>query len=215
MAALTDERDDSADRALCLHVGAGNSDLGHAHTTTPPTSLLMMSAELIFVSFLECQRIDDPDFKSELQSIVQSLNKDGDLETDSHGRLSFRYLETDGGSQPEVDEDLCRRIGAQLAQMGDRFEQEGTIKAEVVECLVNDILNNSLTEDRFADAVKRSMDNLPPGMDMEKATLAIAMSLTSKVGSNVPNLLHSCYSTALTFIRRNYRSCIDQLTTQG
>ncbi|CAJ0946866.1 unnamed protein product [Ranitomeya imitator] len=37
MAARTDERNDSADRALCLHVGTGNPDLGHAHTTTPPT----------------------------------------------------------------------------------------------------------------------------------------------------------------------------------
>ncbi|CAJ0944511.1 unnamed protein product [Ranitomeya imitator] len=37
MAAPTDERDNSADRALFLHVRAGNSELGHAHTTTPPT----------------------------------------------------------------------------------------------------------------------------------------------------------------------------------
>ncbi|KAM4038973.1 BH3-interacting domain death agonist [Anomaloglossus baeobatrachus] len=174
-----------------------------------------MSAELIFVAFLECQKISDPDFRSELQCIVQALSKDGDLQTDSHTGISFRELQTDGGPEPEIDEDLCRRIGAQLAQLGDQFEQEGTIKAEVVECLVNDILNKSLTEDRFADAVKRSLHNLPPGMDLERATVAIAMSLTSKVGSNVPNLLQDCYSTALTFISSNYRSCIDQLTRQG
>ncbi|CAJ0968235.1 unnamed protein product [Ranitomeya imitator] len=34
MAARTDERNDSADRALCLHVGTGNPDLGHAKTPT-------------------------------------------------------------------------------------------------------------------------------------------------------------------------------------
>ncbi|CAJ0932882.1 unnamed protein product [Ranitomeya imitator] len=37
MAAPTNDRGNSADRALFLHVRAVDSELGHAHTTTPPT----------------------------------------------------------------------------------------------------------------------------------------------------------------------------------
>lgn len=177
--------------------------------------LIRMSAELIFVAFLECQKTADPEFKCEIRSLVQTLDLDGDLETDSHGGVTFHCaLQTDGGPQPGVDADLCHRIGAQLAEMGDRFQQEGRIKPEVVESLVNDILNQSLTEDRFQDAVSSLLDNLPPGMELEQATLAVAMSLTSKVGCSVPNLLQNCFTTALSFIQRNYTSYIDRLTRQ-
>lgn len=51
------------------------------------------------------------------------------------------------GSDPGLDEELCRRIGAQLAELGDRFESEALIKPVLVESLVNEILDNSLTED--------------------------------------------------------------------
>ncbi|XP_075715899.1 BH3-interacting domain death agonist isoform X2 [Rhinoderma darwinii] len=174
-----------------------------------------MSAKLIFFAFLECQKCPDVEFDAELRSLVKSDGGDGDLQTDSYGFGPLcGSLETDSGPQSEIDEELCRRIGAQLAMFGDRFEQEGRIKSEVVESLVNDILNESLTEDRFEDAVKSLMDNLPPGMDLEKATLVVAMSLTSKVGSSVPNLLQSCFTTALSFIQRNYRSYIDRLARQ-
>ncbi|KAG9461614.1 hypothetical protein GDO78_016253 [Eleutherodactylus coqui] len=174
-----------------------------------------MSAERIFLAFLECQKNEDPDFKVELQSLVQSRDQDDDLQTDSSsGALFHRCLETDG-PQPIVNEDLCRRIGAQLAEMGDRFQLEDRIKSEVVESLVHDILSERLTEKRFEDAVRSSLDNLPAGLDMERATLVVAMSLTSRVASNVPNLLQSCFTTALNFIQRNCRSSLGQLTNQG
>ncbi|XP_044133420.1 uncharacterized protein LOC122926099 [Bufo gargarizans] len=177
--------------------------------------LTRMSVELIFVAFLEHQKTVDVEFKAELQLLVRSLNQDGELETDSHGGVSFHCAEMSVGPQHVVDEDLCRRIGAQLAEMGDRFQKEGRIKTEVVESLVHDILNESLTEDRFEDAVKSLLNNLPPGTEMEQATLVVAMSLTSKVGSSVPDLLQNCFTTALTFIQRNYRSYIECLTSQG
>lgn len=174
-----------------------------------------MSAELIFVAFLECQKTADPELKCEIRSLVQSLDLDGGLETDSHGGVSFHCgLETDGGPQPGAEDELCRRIGTMLAEMGDQFEREGRIKPEVVESLVNDILNQSLTEDRFRDAVSGLLENLPPGMELEQATLAVAMSLTTKVGGCVPNLLQNCFTTALGFIQRNYTSYIDRLKGQ-
>ncbi|XP_056373918.1 BH3-interacting domain death agonist [Hyla sarda] len=174
-----------------------------------------MSVELIFVAFLECQKTVDPEFKSELSSIKQSLHDEGDLQTDSHDVLPrHASLEPDGGPQPLVEEELCRRIGAQLAEMGDRFQQEGRIRQEVVESLVHDILSENLTEDRFRDAVSSLLENLPPGMDLEKATLVVAMTLTSKVGCSVPNLLQNCFTTALNFIDRNYRSYVQRLSRQ-
>ncbi|XP_069820568.1 BH3-interacting domain death agonist-like [Dendropsophus ebraccatus] len=170
-----------------------------------------MNTELIFVAFLECQKSVDVEFKAELRSIKQSLGHD--LETDSHESVARSiYLETDGGPQPVVDEELCRRIGVQLAEMGDRFQQEGRIKPEVVESLVHDILSETLTEDRFKDAVNSLLVNLPPGMDLEKSTLAITMTLASKVGCSVPNLLQSCFTTTLNVINRNYFAYVQQLS---
>ncbi|XP_075066802.1 BH3-interacting domain death agonist [Mixophyes fleayi] len=169
-----------------------------------------MSVELIFISFLECQTTSDPEYKTQLRSLTHIIDKDGDLETDGH--LSFR--ESCSEAQHVVDEDLCRRIGAQLAQMGDQFDREGMIEPKVVESLINDILTESLTEDRFAGAIQSVVKNLPPGIEEEKAYLAIAMILTSKVGRNIPGLLQSCYSTAVSVIQRNYWSYIQLLTRQ-
>ncbi|KAG8548784.1 hypothetical protein GDO81_024184 [Engystomops pustulosus] len=177
----------------------------------------MMEVELIFVAFLKNQKSGDSDYRFELGSLEKLLGHGSELETDGRGGVGYRcIIEPDGGPQPDDDSELYRRIGAQLAEMGDRFEQDGTITSEVVEGLVNDILSKSLTEDRFADAVKSVLSSsLPPGMEVEQATMIAAMSLTSRVGKSVPSLLQNCFTTAAAYIRRNCSSSLEQITRQA
>ncbi|XP_063785379.1 BH3-interacting domain death agonist-like [Pseudophryne corroboree] len=169
-----------------------------------------MSVERIFISFLEYQKTSDAEYQEQLKALAHCIDGDGDLETDGHATITSISPE----GSPDVDEDLLRRIGAQLAQMGDQFEREGMIDPKVIETLINDILNESLTEDRFAAAVQSVLNKLPPGIEQEKACLAVAMNLTSKVGRNIPGLLQNCFSTAVTFIQRNYMSYVQLLTRQ-
>ncbi|KAM5172324.1 BH3-interacting domain death agonist [Mantella aurantiaca] len=172
-----------------------------------------MTVELILLTFLEKQKDQTPEYEEAVKSLAQALDKDGNLETD--GVSPFRScLVADSGSHPGVDEELCRRIGAQLAELGDRFEREALIKQEVVESLVNEILDESLTEDRFKVVVQSLQSNVPSGIEQEKASLAVAMLLTSKIGKSIPSLLHSCFATAVNFIQDNYNAYIEGLAEQ-
>ncbi|CAI9540819.1 unnamed protein product, partial [Staurois parvus] len=172
-----------------------------------------MTVERILLAFLEQQKDQSPDYKEAVKSLVQNVDKDGHLEAD--GGLSFKEcLMTDSGSHPGVDEELCRRIGAQLAELGDLFEKEALIKQEVVEGLVNQILDKSLTEARFQEAVQSSLCKIPAGIEQEKASLVVAMMLTSKIGKSIPSLLQSCFTTAVSFIQDNYNAYIEGMAEE-
>ncbi|KAM9312992.1 BH3-interacting domain death agonist [Gastrophryne carolinensis] len=162
-----------------------------------------MQAELILLHFLECQTSPSSEYRAAVRSLSDEIGKDGVLESDGH--LSFRAgsLEVDGGEPDAVDDEVCRRIGAQLAQMGDQFELEGLIKKEVVESVVNAIVTQSLTPERFGAAVRSLMDKAPPGLEQEKASALLAVKLTDMVGRSVPGLLSNCFTTACDFIRGN------------
>ncbi|XP_077324977.1 BH3-interacting domain death agonist [Lithobates pipiens] len=172
-----------------------------------------MTVERILLAFLEHQKDQNNDYKEAVKSLAQTVDHDGCLETD--GVSAFKdFVRPDSGSHPGVDEELCRRIGAQLAELGDLFEKENLIKQELVESLVNQILDDSLTEDRFKVAVESSLSKIPGGIEQEKASLVIAMLLTSKIGKSIPSLLQSCFNTAVSFIQDNYNAYVEGLAEE-
>ncbi|KAG8438750.1 hypothetical protein GDO86_005082 [Hymenochirus boettgeri] len=135
------------------------------------------------------------------------------LETD--GNNSYRecqMLAAQGGT--EVDVNLCREIGAQLAILGDKLEREGRINQEIVSNLIDAMLNESLSEERFSKVVRSLVDNIPPGIEQEKAEVAIAMILTKKVASSVPALLQRFFQATSNLLQRNYLTCLQRLASQ-
>ncbi|XP_018417584.1 PREDICTED: BH3-interacting domain death agonist-like [Nanorana parkeri] len=200
-----------------------------------------MTVELIILTFLEKQKDQSPEYKEAVESLAQTIDRDGKLETDGNlilrdeGFLSGSQSSwgwgvgawwstilssltladaMDPGPHPGLDDELCRRIGAQLAELGDRFEREALIKQEVVESLINEILDDSLTESRFEAVVQSLLKNIPAGIEQEKASLTVAMLLTRKIGDSIPSLLCSCFSTTASFIRGNFNSYLESLARQ-
>ncbi|XP_018096385.1 BH3-interacting domain death agonist isoform X2 [Xenopus laevis] len=135
---------------------------------------------------------------------------EGDLETDGNVPLKS----TDIIQLEEEDEELCRRIAAQLAEIGDKLEREMKIKPEVVDGLVDAMLNNTLDEEHLAATVQSLVQTAPPGVEQELATVAVAMILTKKAVTNAPSLLHNICHTTTQFVERNYRACLERLARQ-
>ncbi|MEE6477987.1 hypothetical protein FKM82_011697 [Ascaphus truei] len=173
---------------------------------------MAVDVELILLSFLESHRCsgNDDEFHHELVFLVdevqsktpqyRTLADDGELQTD--GNLSGE----------EVDEALCCSIGAQLAKMGDQLE--GKIKQEVIDKLIEQMLNETLTEERFLEQVNSLLGSLPPGIEQESASVVIAMTLTTKMARNVPALLHRVFHCTAAYIQRNYLACLLRLAGQ-
>ncbi|KAM4748717.1 BH3-interacting domain death agonist [Rhinophrynus dorsalis] len=151
---------------------------------------MSVDVDLIFLSFLECYQCQNIEFKNELSCLVQKVRPtEGDLQPD--GNLSFRSVELMSSveGEQEVDADLCRRIGAQLAELGDKLEREGRIKQEVVDSLVDAVLNNSFTEERFSADINSLLGNLPPGVDQEKALIFFLSTLFQRFSADINSLL--------------------------
>ncbi|KAM4677937.1 BH3-interacting domain death agonist [Discoglossus pictus] len=196
---------------------------------------MSVDVELVLLSFLECQKCPDQEYVWRLGSLMEkvqsrSLDCDGMLQTD--GNISVQKMErtqmdgemnlvnsmaSAGPQGPGVDEELCRSIGAQLAALGDQFDEK--IKQEDVDNLVQMLLEDSLTEEGFSKQIKNVLGsmtgNLPPGLEQESATAIIAMSLTRKVASNVPALLDRFFQTTTGYLQRNCMSYFQRLTRQS
>ncbi|CAH2276452.1 BH3-interacting domain death agonist [Pelobates cultripes] len=171
-----------------------------------------LDVELVLLTYLKHTSSEDHEYKLVLDILERDFQTHadyGDLETD--GNIPVLRTSEDSGF---VDEELCRRIGAQLAELGDKLEREGRIKKEVVECVVQDLLTNSLTESRFEELIKSVMQNLPAGIETEKATVAVAMALTKEVGCSVPSLLQNFFYYTAGFIQRNYLAYLQQIDRQ-
>lgn len=63
-------------------------------------------------------------------------------------------------------------------------------------------------------AVESSLSRIPAGIEHEKASLVIAMLLTSKIGKSIPSLLQSCFTTAVSFIQGNYNAYVEGLAEE-
>ncbi|XP_075458543.1 BH3-interacting domain death agonist [Ascaphus truei] len=182
---------------------------------------MAVDVELILLSFLESHRCsgNDDEFHHELVFLVdevqsktpqyRTLADDGELQTD--GNLSGKKTRVETGGE-EVDEALCCSIGAQLARMGDQLE--GKIKQEVIDKLIEQMLNETLTEERFLEQVNSLLGSLPPGIEQESASVVIAMTLTTKMARNVPALLHRVFHCTAAYIQRNYLTCLLRLAGQ-
>ncbi|CAH2276450.1 BH3-interacting domain death agonist [Pelobates cultripes] len=176
------------------------------------TDRMNLDVELVLLTYLKHTSSEDHEYKLVLDILERDFQTHadyGDLETD--GNIPVLRTSEDSGF---VDEELCRRIGAQLAELGDKLEREGRIKKEVVECVVQDLLTNSLTESRFEELIKSVMQNLPAGIETEKATVAVAMALTKEVGCSVPSLLQNFFYYTAGFIQRNYLAYLQQIDRQ-
>ncbi|KAM8971846.1 BH3-interacting domain death agonist [Pelodytes ibericus] len=174
---------------------------------------MKVDVELILLTFLKQDKSQDAEFNLALgllEDKVQSQGSDGELETDGNIPVPSSFLLDVG----DVDEDLCRRIGAQLAELGDKLDKEGKIKKEVVECVVQDLLNECLSQQRFTELINSVLENLPTGIEQEKATLAIAMTLTKKVSCTVPYLMERFFRYTASFVEQNYMTYLQQFTRQ-
>ncbi|XP_053318456.1 BH3-interacting domain death agonist-like [Spea bombifrons] len=174
---------------------------------------MRVNVDLILLSFLKEGQIPDNEYNYALNMLEQEVNKrssDGELQTDGHSPVP----RLEGPSVTEVDEELCRRIAAQLAELGDKFDREGRIKKEMVESVVEGLLSDSLSEKRFQEVINSALPNLPPGIEKETAILAVTMTLTKKVGCNVPNLLQNFFRYTADFIQSNYVAYLQQLSRQ-
>ncbi|OCT86161.1 hypothetical protein XELAEV_18019855mg [Xenopus laevis] len=184
---------------------------------------MSLNVKTILVSYLEIDIKNHKDeFWEELswfareegKLVAQMGRNDGDLETD--GNVQFRSTGTivyEG--EAEVDEELCRRIATQLAEMGDKLEREMRIKPEVVNGIVDALLNHTLNEEYLAATVQSLVQTAPPGVEQELMSVAIALILTKKAVTNVPSLLHNICCTTTHFIERNYRACLERLARQN
>ncbi|XP_053574855.1 BH3-interacting domain death agonist [Bombina bombina] len=184
---------------------------------------MSVDAKRILISFLEYHKCQNKEYVDVLDTLKQdtlmqtvqlrTLETDGHLETD--GNIPIK-TQVDGGTDDSED-DVYRAIGAQLARMGD--EMDSHISQEVVNRLVTELLNNSLTEENFSNEVQKVLgtmvNNLPPGLEQESAAVVIAMTLTRKVASNAPVLLEQFFVTTTNFLQRNYSRCLNRLMRQS
>ncbi|KAE8613466.1 hypothetical protein XENTR_v10007733 [Xenopus tropicalis] len=185
---------------------------------------MSLSVEKILLSYLE---IDLPRTNEELREELSLFaggkprlqgralfQSEGELETDGNVQLRDSGTIAYEGVEQEVDEELCRRIAAQLAEMGDKLEREMKIKPEVVNGLVDAMLNQTLLEEHLAATVQSLVQTVPPGVEQEMAAVAIAMILTKKAVTNAPSLLQNICRTTTRFVERNYRACLERLARQ-
>ncbi|NXX40322.1 BID protein, partial [Tricholaema leucomelas] len=115
----------------------------------------------------------------------------------------------------EVNEEVIRIIAAQLAEIGDRFDQE--IKARVVNDLVQHFLNENLSGEeitqRMSEAVEGLVQAMPLDMEREKAMLLLAMVLTKKIANTMPSLLQRAFSTTVNYINQQLHNYLARLVS--
>ncbi|XP_048190995.1 BH3-interacting domain death agonist [Perognathus longimembris pacificus] len=149
-------------------------------------------------------------FQQELDTLGQELFdgallqacQDDELQTDGNRASHFcERIEADSDSQEEIIQNIARH----LAQVGD--EMDRSIHPGLVNSLVVQFMNRSLSEeDRrncLASALKDLGQAYPKDMEMEKATLIMAMLLAKKVVNHTPSLFRDVFCTTVNFINQN------------
>ncbi|XP_030071111.1 BH3-interacting domain death agonist [Microcaecilia unicolor] len=181
-----------------------------------------VKTELVLLSFLQHGTYVDRDFCTELDSLKSELKTrdpyfrgfslaDGELQTD--GNQFGRILPQSGDFADDSAEDICRVIGNQLAEIGDQLDF--MIKQEVIDRLVQQMLDDKLTEKDLSVVVDDLLASGLPGMEQEKAMLLLTMLLAKKVASRVPGLLHKVFWTTVRFLNQNLLPYITDLARQN
>ncbi|NXX84078.1 BID protein, partial [Urocolius indicus] len=115
----------------------------------------------------------------------------------------------------EVNEAVIRIIAAQLAEIGDQFDNK--IRARVVNDLVQHFLNENLSAQeitrRMSEAVEGLAQAMPLDMEKEKAMLVLAMVLTKKIANTMPSLLHRVFSTTVNYINQQLHNYIVRMVS--
>ncbi|XP_064011800.1 BH3-interacting domain death agonist [Pogoniulus pusillus] len=138
---------------------------------------------------------------------------DDDVELQTDGNRGGRMQNGEPVFDHEVNEEVIRIIAAQLAEIGDRFDQE--IKARVVNDLVQHFVNENLSGEeitqRLSEAVEGLVQAMPLDMEREKAMLVLAMVLTKKIANTMPSLLQRAFSTTVAYINQQLHNYLARL----
>ncbi|XP_025972807.1 BH3-interacting domain death agonist [Dromaius novaehollandiae] len=152
---------------------------------------------------------------------LQALQSQGIIPSLKHGNCYDDELQTDGNRSghlqngelvfaPEVNEEILRIIGTQLAEIGDQLDKE--IQARVVNDLVQHFLNENLSREEITWYLSQAVEGLaraiPSDMEQEKALLVLAMVLTKKIANRVPSLLQRVFSTTVNYISQHLHTYI-------
>ncbi|XP_070610399.1 BH3-interacting domain death agonist [Erythrolamprus reginae] len=172
------------------------------------------AASIVLYSFLESS--SDVKFASKLCGLKKQL-----LAPQQHYNLLFEgELQTDGNNVGRVDdralvvdEETFRKIGAQLAAMGDKLSAE--VGQSVVNNLAEQFRTQNVSSQVLSDAVNNILARMPRDMEQEKAMLLAAMFLAKKVANVVPSLLQQVFSTTVNYINQNLHDYVNNLGPQN
>nr|XP_033809323.1 BH3-interacting domain death agonist isoform X2 [Geotrypetes seraphini] len=181
-----------------------------------------VKTELVLLSFLQHGMSVEHDYCNELNSLKSELKTkdsyfrdfsraDGELQTD--GNQFVRILPESADFADDSAEDIYRVIANQLAEIGNQLDF--MINQEVIDRLVQQILDDKLTDKHLAVVVDGLMASSLPGMEQEKAMLLLTMLLTKKVAIRVPSLLHKVFWTTVRFLNQNLLTYITDLARQN
>lgn len=169
-------------------------------------SFLESSSGITFASTLSA-------LKNQLlvQKQLCSASDEGELQTDGNcfGQLEDRSL--------VADEEVFRRIGTQLAEIGDRLAAEiepSFVNNLAQQFMVQNVPSQEITQ-HLSQAVEAVMRTMPQEMEQERAMLLAAMVLAKKVANIVPAFLQQVFNTTVDYINHNLHDYVNNLTPEN
>ncbi|XP_058046511.1 BH3-interacting domain death agonist [Ahaetulla prasina] len=108
-----------------------------------------------------------------------------------------------------ANEETFRKIGAQLAAIGDKLANE--IDDSLVNNLAQQFIMGNVSSQHLSDTVRNAMARMPPEMGQEKAMLMATMILAKKVANVVPMLLQQVFNTTVNYINENLHDYVNNL----
>ncbi|XP_048357191.1 BH3-interacting domain death agonist-like [Sphaerodactylus townsendi] len=135
-----------------------------------------------------------------------------DLQTD--GNRAGRFGGPDLAIQD--DDEVFRRIGAHLAEIGDR------LALEIEPSLLNSLVQQFTAENpsrveitrHLSGAVQTLMRRMPAEMEPDRCALLIVMMLARNVANRVPSLLHRVFAVTVNYINATLWDCVNNLAPE-
>ncbi|MGH0119914.1 UNVERIFIED_CONTAM: hypothetical protein FKN15_059842 [Acipenser sinensis] len=196
-----------------------------------------ITTQWILLTFLQDQKCSSQEYKKELDTLENELNKkrpvisnyssvrsnnqdcfsdgdDGELQTDGHFCSDIRNICRE--MQPDVqgnavDVGAARQIAANLIEIADQLNQSMVSRAS--DNLVRR-MQTRISQDwtgLLSSEVERLMRQGIPGLQQfpqEKVMLTLTMVLVQNIGVHAPTLLRSFFSTAVQYINENLQNFI-------